>query len=318
MNGELLLFAGSANQELAEGVARRLGIDLASSQVERFPDGEVSVRLEGSVRRKEAFVLQPTSPPVDENLVELLSFADAARRAAADRITAIVPYFGYARADKRHGYREAITARMVGDVLQAVGVEHVITIDLHAPQIEGFFSIPVDNLTAVPILAGEVRPRLPEDAVVVAPDEGRVRMANHYAEVLNRPLVVVHKRRESGTQTRVSRIVGEVDGRHCLVVDDMIATGGTLSTTIDALLEAGARRDITVAATHGLLVGDARQTLDREEVSEVLVTDTVPNGHAGWHKLQRVTVAALIADAIHQFVIDGSIRAFDTATGRRR
>lgn len=308
MSHDFVLFAGSANRGLAEAVARHLGVSLGDSAVERFPDGEVSVRLETSVRRKEVFILQPTSPPVDQNLVELLCFADAARRAAADRVTAIVPYFGYSRADKRHGRREPITARMVGDILQAVGVRHVITVDLHAPQIEGFFSIPVDNLTAVGLLADELARGVREDAVVVAPDEGRVRMATRYAGRLGLPVVIVHKRRESGSETRVTGIVGAVEGKRCLVVDDMIATGGTLAATVDALLGAGARPEITVAATHGLLVGEARGKLDRDEVLEVLVTDTVPAGGAGWGKLDVTTVAPLIADAIHQFVIDGSIR----------
>lgn len=304
-----MLFAGSANAALAEGVARQLGVSLGECEVDRFPDGEVAVRLNTSVRRKEVFIVQPTSPPVDENLVELLCFADAARRAAADRVTAVIPYFGYARADKRHGRREAITARMIGDILQAVGVRHVITVDLHAAQIEGFFSIPVDNLKAVGLLADATGRKIHDDAVVVAPDEGRVRMATRHAGALGRPLVVVHKQRESGTETHVKRIVGDVEGRSCLIVDDMIATGGTLSATIDALLDAGARPDIMVAATHGLLVGGARRKLDRDEISEVLVTDTARPGESDWDKLTVITAAPLIAHAIHQFVIDGSIRS---------
>ncbi len=182
-------------------MATHLGIRLGASAVERFPDSEVAVRLLEPVRRKEVFILQPTSPPVDEHLVELLAFADAVRRSAAERVTAVIPYFGYARADKRHARREPITARMVGDILQAVGIEHVITVDLHAPQIEGFFRIPVDSLTAVPVLSDAIRSRVPaEHAMVVAPDAGRVRMATQYAERLDVPMVVLHKRRESGSE----------------------------------------------------------------------------------------------------------------------
>lgn len=266
------------------------------------------MRLLEPVRRKEVFILQPTAPPVDEHLVELLSFADAARRSAAERVTAVIPYFGYARADKRHGKREPITARMVGDILQAVGVEHVITLDLHAPQIEGFFRIPVDSLTAVPVLTDAIRAHVPDRAVVVAPDAGRVRMATEYAERLNVPLVVLHKRRESGSRTAVTRIVGEVRDRSCILVDDMISTGGTIATSVDALLEAGARPDVTVVATHGLLLDGARERLEREGIREVIVTNTVAAEAAGWSRLRVESVAPLIAGSIGRFMEDGSLR----------
>lgn len=307
MEREFVLLGGSANPQLASDVARHLGITLAASEVERFPDGEVSVTIGVSIRRKEVYLLQPTAPPVDENLVELLCFADAARRSAADRITAIIPYFGYARADKRHGKRQAITARMVGDVLQAAGIEHVVTIDLHAAQIEGFFSVPVDTLTAVPLLAKALQENLDARTVVVAPDEGRVRTATDYAERLRKPLVIMHKQRASGTETAVTRIVGDVDDRPCIVIDDMIATGGTLETVCDALLDAGARPDITIAATHGLLLGGAREKLDRQEVRRIIVTDTVVSPHPDWDKLEVVSVAPLLASAVHAFVSDGTL-----------
>jgi ribose-phosphate pyrophosphokinase len=307
MNREFVLFGGSANPELARAVARALGGTLGRSEIERFPDGEVSVRLGETVRRKEVFIVQPTGPPVDENLVELLCFADAARRAAADRVTAIISYFGYARADKRAGSRQAIAARMVGDVLQAAGVDHVITVDLHAAQIEGFFTIPIDTLTAVPLLAEALRERDLSDTVVVSPDEGRVRMATEYAQRLDVPLVIMNKRRESSTETEVGQIVGDVEGRRCIVIDDMIATGGTLVGVNEALLAAGALPDITIAATHGLLLPGAREKLDIDEVREIVVTDTLPTPHPDWPRLRVLSIAPTIATAVHAFVADGSL-----------
>lgn len=301
---EFVVFSGTANPQLGRAVANSLGVRLGRSEVERFPDGEVSVRLDESVRRKEVFIVQPTSPPVDASLVELLCFADAARRAAADRVTAVIPYFGYARADRRDARREPITARMIGDVLQAVGVDHVVTVDLHTPQIEGFFRIPVDSLTAMPILADAVRPRLGPSAIVAAPDAGRATLAARYAERLGLPLVVVHKQRESSTRTRVTRIVGDVEDRHCLIIDDMISTGATLAGTIDALLDAGAAPHIHLAATHALLLPGARQLLERESVDELVVTDTVAlrGEHRDWRGLRLVSCAPLLAAALHPFV----------------
>jgi ribose-phosphate pyrophosphokinase len=306
LRNEYMFFGGSANRPLAEQVAKHLGARLGRSRVERFPDGEVSVRLEESVRRKEVFVLQPTSPPVDQNLVELLAFADAARRAAADRVTAIIPYFGYARSDRRHGQREPIAARMVGDVLEAVGIRQVVTVDLHTEQVEGFFNIPVEHLSAVPALAETFRDRLGPDAVVVAPDEGRVRMATRYSDDLGLPLVALQKRRESGSKAFVTGIAGDVDGRSCLLVDDMVSTGGTLVAAMDALLAAGARRDIRIAVTHGLLIGDPIAVLDRDELVELAVTDSVPQVHSDWSKLRVCPIAPLIAAAVREFIVGGA------------
>jgi len=313
---EFVLFCGTANPALGRSIANAVGLRLGRSQVERFPDGEVSVRLDESVRRKEVFILQPTAPPVDQNLFELLCFADAARRAAAERVTAIIPYFGYARADRRNERREPITARMIGDVLQAAGVDHIVTIDLHTPQIEGFFRIPVDSLTAMPVLAEAVRGRLGPNATVAAPDAGRADLAARYAERLGLPLVVVHKQRETSSRTRVTRIVGDVEGRQCLIIDDMISTGGTLGSTIDALLDAGAAPELLIAATHALLLPGARKLLEREAVAELVVTDTVaPRGDTrDWRGLRIISVAPLLAAALQQ-VVEGSVRAPEKRSG---
>ena len=307
MSERFTLLAGTANPALATAIALELGVQTGECVVDRFPDGEVAVQVREPVRRKEVFLVQPTSPPVDNHLVELLALADACRRAAAARITAIVPYFGYARADKRHGRREPITGRVVADLLETVGVAHVVTVDLHTPQVEGFFRTAVDSLTAVPTLCRVLRDRLPTDVVVVSPDAGRVRLATHYAQVLGASVVVLHKRRESGTETAVTHVVGDVASRACLVVDDMISTGGTVAATVTALLDAGARPEIIVAATHGLLLAGARDKLDHPAVREVVVTDTVWTAGKEWPRLRVVSVGPLIAGALERFLADGSL-----------
>jgi ribose-phosphate pyrophosphokinase len=198
--------------------------------------------------------VQPTSPSVNDHLMELLVFADACRRASADRVTEVVPYFGYARSDKRDRRREAIAASLVAELMECAGIEHVILVDVHAQQMEGFFHGPVDHLTAIPELCRALEDDLPPDAVIVSPDSGRVKMATEYARRLERPLVVLHKRRESGTETEVTHVVGDVRARPCLIIDDMISTGGTIAESADALRRAGARPNFAVAATHGLLI----------------------------------------------------------------
>jgi ribose-phosphate pyrophosphokinase len=317
------ILPGTAHPGLAAAVARELGTPLGKCQVERFPDGELSVRLEETVRGREVFIIQPTSPPVNDHLVELLVFADACRRDSAGRTAAVVPYFGYARSDRRNRRREPITASMVAALLQCAGIERVLTIDLHTPQVEGFFHIPVDSLTAVPALCDALRDRLPlGDAVVVSPDAGRVPMATDYADRLGLPLVVLHKRRVSGTETKVTNRVGDVRGRTCLIVDDMIATGGTLVEGATALLEAGARPELFVAATHGLLLGNATDDLLRVGVRALYVTDSVAPREPLHPAVRVVTVAPLIASAIRRELGGESFqelyeRAVRSRAGRR-
>ena len=301
------LFAGTANPRLAAAIAAELGVRLAACAVERFPDGETAVRLDEPVRGRDVFIVQPTAPPVNDHLVELLAFADACRRSAAGRITAVVPYFGYARSDKRHGRREPITASLVARLMQTAGVDHVVTLDLHAAQIEGFFHIPVDSLTAMPTLCRALGDRLSSDVVVVSPDTGRVKMATDYAHRLGTSVAVLHKRRASGTETAVTRVVGDVAGRPCLIIDDMISTGGTIARAVEALLAAGARPEITVAATHGLFVGDARTKLGHAAVRAVVVTDTVAVADPPWPGLRYVSIAPLLAETIRRLRADGSL-----------
>jgi ribose-phosphate pyrophosphokinase len=309
MINSFTIFAGRANVALATSVAVEMGARLGACSVERFPDGELSVRLDEPVRGREVLIIQPTSPPVNDHLIELLAFADACRRASAAHITAVMPYFGYSRADKRHGRREPITASMVAAMMQAVGVNHVVTIDLHAPQIEGFFHIPLDSLTAAPVMVEALRPGLPPEIVVVSPDAGRVRMATEYARLLGAPVAVLHKERASGVETRITRLVGDVRDRPCLIIDDMISTGGTIVESVEALLNAGARPEIIVAATHGLLLAGAREKLARTVTREVLVTDTVAPPAHDWPQLRVVSVAPLIASALWRFLSDGPLSA---------
>ncbi len=310
MRDQFSMFTGSANPALAESIARQVGVSLGARVIEQFPDGEQSVRLEQSVRGHHVFIVQPTSPPVDVHLMELLIFADACRRAAAAQITAVVPYFGYARQDRRRGHRVPITASMIAELLQTVGVTHVIAVDVHAAQLEGFFHIPMDNLTALPTLFAAVQDQLTPGTVVVSPDLGRVPMATEYAQRLGTSVVVLHKQRISSTESTVTQVVGDVRDRPCLIVDDMISTGGTIARAIDALIAAGARPEITVAATHGLLVDGARQQLSHKSVRAVFVTDTVPVvDNQGWRELHVVSVAPLLAAAIHQVLADGSLNS---------
>ena len=306
MTQDFILFAGTANSALAATVAAELGIGLGRCAATRFPDGETAVHINESVRGREVFLVQPTAPPVNDHLVELLAFADACRRSAAARITAVVPYFGYARADKRHGRREPITASLVAQLMQAAGVDHIVTLDLHAEQIEGFFQIPVDNLTAVPTLSQALCGRLPEGLVVVSPDVGRVEMALDYAQRLDSPVVVLHKRRASGTETQVTHVVGDVRGRSCLIIDDMISTGGTIARAVEALLAAGARPEIVIAASHGLFVGEAQAKLSHEAIQDVFVTDSVAADRS-WPRLRVVPIAPLIAEAIRRLHAGGSL-----------
>jgi ribose-phosphate pyrophosphokinase len=238
--------------------------------------------------------------------MELLAIADACRRSSAAGITAVVPYFGYARADKRRGSNEPIMGRVVADLLQAVGIRHVIAVDLHTPQLEGFFHVPVDTLAAAPVLCRALAGRVSPDWIVVSTDVGRIQMAADYAQCLGLPVTVLHKRRESGSHTQVMRIVGDVADRPCLIVDDIISSGGTLAGSIAVLLEAGARPEITIAATHGPLLACARERLSHPAVREVIVTDTVA-AQWDWPKLRVVSVAPLIARTIARFLTYGSL-----------
>ena len=300
MTADFKLFAGTANPELARAIANELKIDLGNCAIERFPDGEISVRLEESVREQKVFILQPTSPSVDPNLIELLAFTDACRRSSAAQITAIAPYFGYARSDKRQGKRQAIMASLAANLIEAAGINHLITFDLHAPQIEGFFHIPVDNLTAVDVLLSALQNNLPKDTVVVSPDSGRIPMAMKLAQGLNTGVAVLHKQRDSGRETHITHVIGEVKDKPCLIIDDMISTGGTIATSIEALLQANARPQIYIAVTHGLFMQNAEENLQHQAIQKIFITDTIAIEQQDKLQLKIVSIAPLLAQAIRK------------------
>ncbi len=303
--GGFKIFGGTGSHRLAADIADDLRVPLGERAITRFPDGETSVRIEEAVRNCDVFFVQSTSPPVNERFVEHLVFADACRRASARRITAVVPYFGYARSDKRCQAGEPIAASMAANALEAVGIEHVITVDLHAPQIEGFFHVPVDSLQSTPLLCHAIEADLPAESVVVSPDAGRVRTATDFAKRFRLPVAVLHKERKSGEETAVARVVGDVRERHCLVIDDMISTGGTLLEAVRALCEAGAQEAMTIAVTHGLFLDGAREKLAGCKLRAFWVTDTIEPPEPGDLPLRVAPVAPLIAQAIRRLVDEG-------------
>ena len=303
-----VLFAGTANPRLAAGVAEELGVSLGACSVERFPDGEVGVEIAQSVRGHDVFIVQPTSPPVNDHLVELLVFADACRRADAERITAIVPYFGYARADKRQGQRAPVTARAVADMMQSVGIHRVVTLDAHTPQLEGFFHIPIDNLSLVPTLCDALHGCMAHDAIIVSPDLGGVKRASEFGERLARPVAVCVKRRTSGEHVAVTQVIGDVRDRRCVIIDDMITTGGTIAEAVKALREHGAHEAVVVAASHGVLVRGARERLHDAGVTEILVSDSIALEPGGEPAVTTVGTAALLASVIERLMVAGSLR----------
>lgn len=297
---KLTVVAGSANPRLAAAVAATLEIGLAETVLERFPDGECHVTLRHPMRGNDVYVVQPTGPPVDEQLVELLLLVDACRRAGAGRVTAVIPYFGYARQDRRRAAGEPVAARVVADLIGAVRADRVLVVDPHFAGLEALFGIPVDTVTAVPVLAATLAPTVPADAVVVAPDLGAVKLAERYAALLNLPMVIIHKRRLSGTAVRVEEVVGNVGGRAPVVVDDMISTGSTICAAMQALVDQGARPSLLVAATHGLFVGPAAQRLRELPLEHLVVTDSLSLDAGLPVPLAVASIDRLLADAIRR------------------
>ena len=294
----LTLISGSANPALAESVAATLGLKPARRVLERFPDGELHVEVQEDLRGQDVYLLQPTGPPVDAHLLELLLLADAGRRAGAVRLTAVVPYFGYARQDRRARGGEPVGGRVVADLIAASGLDRVVAVDLHTAALEGFFAVPLEHLSAVPLLVEAVRPAVAENAVIVAPDLGAVKLAERYARALDRPVATVHKVRLSGEEVRVRGLVGEVRGRAPLVVDDMISTGGTITAAVTTLLAAGCVPEVTVVASHALLVGPAVERLGAQPIRRLIVTDSVAVPRDLPLRLEVTGLGPLLAEAI--------------------
>ncbi|HEV8354413.1 MAG TPA: ribose-phosphate pyrophosphokinase [bacterium] len=306
--GELKVFSGSANPELGTEIAGYLGVPPGKVRQTRFADGEIYVRFEENARGVDAFVVQPTCPPVNEHLMELLIMLDALRRASAGRITAVVPYYGYARKDKKDAPREPITGRLVADLLVSAGADRVLTVDLHAGQIEGFFNIPVDHLRAMPLFADYLTEKGLGKAVVVAADDGAVKRSKQLADRLDLPLAIIFQRRVGADVKEPVEIVGDVEGKIPIMIEDVIDTAGTLSGAVDVLIGKGARPEIYVCATHAVFAPPATTRLDREEIREVIVTNTIPLPEV--KRLPKVTVlsaAPLLAEAIRRIHLNQSV-----------
>jgi len=296
------VFTGNANRQLANKVADELGVELSEATVERFSDGEISIQLEENVRGQDCFVIQSTCAPVNNNLMELLIMLDALKRSSPRRVTAVIPYYGYARQDKQAKARAPITAKLVADLIETAGADRVMAMDLHASQIQGFFNIPVDNLFSRPVLVGEIKSRFdPESITIVSPDAGGAERARAYAKRFDAPLAIIDKRRERANQSEVMHVIGDVKDRNCVIVDDMIDTAGTLCNGIAALREHGAS-DILAAITHPVLSGPAYKNLHRSYLKELITTDTIPLEPGTYYqpKVKVVSVAPLLAEAIRR------------------
>ena len=308
-SGSLMVFTGNANPKLAADVVRRLGMSLGSATVGRFSDGEVNVELLENVRGKDVFVLQPTCVPTNDNIMELLIMVDALKRASAGRITAAIPYFGYARQDRRtRSARVAITAKVVANMLQTVGVQRVLTVDLHADQIQGFFDIPVDNVYAAPILLGDIWKQRHEDLLVVSPDVGGVVRARALAKRLESDLAIIDKRRPKANVSEVMNIIGEVEGRTCVIMDDMVDTAGTLCKAAQALKENGAKR-VLAYCTHAVLSGSAVPRIADSELDELVVTDTIPLSEEAraCKRIRQISIAELMAETMLRISNESSV-----------
>jgi len=313
----LMLFTGRAYPELAWEVGVELGVEPVPTSAYEFANGEIFVRFEESVRGCDAFVLQSHAPPINTWIMEQLLMVDALKRASAKRITVVMPFYPYSRQDKKHRGREPISARLVADLFRTAGADRLMAVDLHTAQIQGFFDGPVDHLFALPLLAQHVEQRWSgSDLVVVSPDAGRVRVAERWTDRLGCGLAIIHKRRDPNVpnEVRVGEVVGQVHGKICLIVDDMIDTGGTITKAADLLFENGAA-DVVVAATHGVLSGPATDRLKNSRVSEVILTNTLPiDDERRFDKLTVLSIAPLIGRAITQVFEDGSVTSlFDGA-----
>jgi ribose-phosphate pyrophosphokinase len=305
----LRIFTGNANPRLAEDIAAHLGVSVGRLIVKSFSDGEICVKVEESVRGMDVFIVQPTCHPVNDSIMELIILIDAFRRASARRITAVLPYYGYVRQDKKIKPREPVTARLIANMITNAGAHRVLAVDLHAGQIQGFFDMPVDHLMAAPLIADWVRRNVPDEGplAVVSPDVGGVPRARALAEMLNAQIVIVVKRRPEPNKTEVKEIIGDVEGRVCVMVDDMIDTAGSICSGAEALQERGAKR-LYACCTHPVLSGDAVSRLEASPFERVVVTDTIPlPEHKKNGKIVVLSVAPMLAEAVRRIHLDRSV-----------
>jgi ribose-phosphate pyrophosphokinase len=304
----LKIFAGNANPPLAHEICRALGMDLSDALVKHFSDGEIYVQIKENVRGADVFVIQPTCTPVDRHLMELLLMIDALKRASAERITAVLPYYGYARQDRKDKPRVPISARLVAAILETAGASRVLTLDLHAAQIQGFFDIPVDHLFAMPVFIEHFKALNIPDVTVVSPDAGGVERARAFAKRLNAPLAIIDKRREEANVAEVMNVIGEVSGRHCLIVDDLIDTAGTLVKGAEALLEKEAA-SVSACATHAVLSGHAVSRIEASQLQQVVFTNSIPLSKEAKKssRIQSLSVAKLLAEAVRSIHEETSV-----------
>src|SRR5690554_6589677 len=308
---KLMIFAGNANPELARDIARKLHIPMGQATVGRFSDGETTVEINENVRGHDVFIIQPTCYPTNDNLMELIVMADALRRASATRITAVIPYYGYARQDRRvRSTRVAISAKVVADMISSIGVDRVLTVDLHADQIQGFFDIPVDNIYGSPVLVDDIQGQRFENLMIVSPDIGGVVRARAVAKSLGVDLAIIDKRRPKANQSEVMHIIGDVEGRTCILVDDMVDTAGTLCTAAKALKERGASK-VLAYCTHPILSGRAIENIENSLLDEIVVTNTIPLSAAAQAcpRIRQLDIAPVVAEAVRRISNEESISA---------
>jgi ribose-phosphate pyrophosphokinase len=304
----LKILSGNANPALAREICERLFVELSETRVDRFADGESYIQIKENVRGADVFVVQPTSAPVNDHVMELLLIIDALKRSSADRITAVLPYYGYARQDRKDQPRVPISARVVASLLERAGADRILALDLHAAQIQGFFDIPVDHLFVTPVMLDYFKPKNVDDLIVVSPDAGGVERARAFAKRLNAPLAIIDKRRDAPNVAEVMNIIGDVEGRNCLIVDDLIDTGGTLVKGVDALLAQGAA-SVSACATHAVLSGQAVERISKSRLQEVVLTNSIPVRPevAACPKITILSVAPLLARAIQSIHGETSI-----------
>ena len=308
LNDNLKIFAGSSNPRLAAAVCKYLGLPQGGANIEKFPDGEKHIRIEDDVRGRDCFIVQSTCQPVDEYLMELLIYVDCLRRASAKRITVVVPYFGYARQDRKDEGRVPITAKLVANLLTVAGVDRVLTIDLHARQLQGFFDIPVDHLTGELVLSNYFLNKKIDNLTIVSPDVGNIKIAAKYADRLGGALAIVHKKRVSGSKVEAQELIGSVDGRNILMCDDIIATAGTVCSAVELVKKRGAKK-IYVGGTHGVFAGPAVERLNKVSIDEIVVTDTIPLSQEA-KKIKNIkvlSVASMLGEAIKRIHRNESI-----------